>query len=76
MNTCEKVELVILGRDYSEATDHELREIISSLFYISYRYGYFPIEDTIFRFDVGWGCTLRSTQMLLAEVTKGWRNYI
>lgn len=73
MDTCEKTKSVILGIDYSEATDHELRETISSLFYISYRYGYFPIEDTFFRFDVGWGCTLRSTQMLLAEVSKLWK---
>lgn len=70
MDTREKAERVILGMDYSKATDHELRELISSLFYISYRYGYFPIEDTFFRFDVGWGCTLRSTQMLLAEVKR------
>ena len=73
MDTCEKTKSVILGIDYSEATDHELRETISSLFYISYRYGYFPIEDTFFRFDVGCGCTLRSTQMLLAEVSKLWK---
>lgn len=43
---------------------------VYSLFWMSYRYGYHKIEDTHFTYDTGWGCTLRSAQMMMAEAIR------
>ena len=54
----------IFGNKYRKKT----KEIMSSLIYISYRYGFTPISNSIYISDVGWGCTLRNGQMLLGNV--------
>ena len=53
----------ILGNKYRKKND-----TLSNLIYISYRYGFTPIPNSIYVSDIGWGCTLRNGQMLLANV--------
>ncbi|KAF3556901.1 hypothetical protein F2Q69_00014599 [Brassica cretica] len=43
------------------------RQDFSSLILITYRRGFEPIGETTYTSDVGWGCMLRSGQMLFAQ---------
>ncbi|KAJ4905015.1 Cysteine protease ATG4b [Raphanus sativus] len=43
------------------------RQDFSSLILVTYRRGFEPIGDTTYTSDVGWGCMLRSGQMLFAQ---------
>ncbi|RID64962.1 hypothetical protein BRARA_D00195 [Brassica rapa] len=66
-------EIWLLGVCYkiSEAESLEeadaFRQDFSSLILITYRRGFEPIGETTYTSDVGWGCMLRSGQMLFAQ---------
>jgi len=60
----------VLGRKFilSKVEDEAaFREFWQSLIWFSYRSDFPPIEPTTYTSDVGWGCTLRTAQMLLAN---------
>jgi hypothetical protein len=60
----------VLGRKFvlSRAEDEvSFREFWQSLIWFSYRSDFPSIEPTLYSSDVGWGCTLRTAQMLLAN---------
>ncbi|CAH8390722.1 unnamed protein product [Eruca vesicaria subsp. sativa] len=72
-------EICLLGVSYkiSEGESSEeadagcvldaFRQDFSSLILMTYRRGFEPIGDTTYTSDVGWGCMLRSSQMLFAQ---------
>lgn len=60
----------VLGRKFILARPEEdaaFKEFWEALLWFSYRSDFPPIGDTPFISDVGWGCTLRTAQMLLAN---------
>jgi hypothetical protein len=60
----------VLGRKFVLARPEEdaaFKEYWQSLLWFSYRSDFPPIEPTTCTSDVGWGCTLRTAQMLLAN---------
>jgi hypothetical protein len=59
--------VTILGRTYSGLNDAEFLDDFRSRLWITYRYNYPPIKPSHYTSDVGWGCMLRSGQMLLAN---------
>ncbi|CAN1194502.1 Cysteine protease ATG4a [Linum perenne] len=72
-------DIWLLGRCYKIATDGcpadaatintlaEFTEDFSSRVLITYRKGFVAIGDSKFTSDVGWGCMVRSSQMLIAQ---------
>ncbi|XP_057278721.1 cysteine protease ATG4D-like [Pezoporus wallicus] len=62
--------LHVLGREYSPAREAErrglARDVLSRPF-LSYRRGFPALRGSAWSSDGGWGCTLRSAQMLLAH---------
>ena len=61
-NNNNNMELHIFGRKY-ENIDY----ILSSIIYISYHKNFPPLNQSNYTSDVGWGCTLRSLQMMIAN---------
>ena len=60
----------VLGRKFVLSKSEEeaaFREFWQSLLWFSYRSDFPAIGDTGYTSDVGWGCTLRTAQMLLAN---------
>src|SRR5690606_38919333 len=62
----------ILGRKYENMNDEQTKEEvlsdISSRFWLSYRKDFPPISPLYnYTTDAGWGCIMRSGQMLLAQ---------
>ena len=58
-------KMYIFGKNYKK---NDVNEIINSLVYIGYRYGFSKLNNSLYVSDIGWGCTLRNGQMLLANV--------
>ncbi|KAK8791948.1 hypothetical protein WA158_005325 [Blastocystis sp. Blastoise] len=62
---------VVYAGDIFTSKDNEiLPEIVNSLFWMSYRGNFQRISDTDLSTDLGWGCTIRSTQMIVAEALR------
>lgn len=62
--------VIMFGQSY-ELKDHGDREcfrrVFSSLLWLTYRRGFTPLPDGALTSDSGWGCVLRTGQMLLAR---------
>ena len=65
------VTVHILGAAYAVAAvgtgDSELLAALRQCIWFSYRCGFEPIPGTSFTTDAGWGCMMRSGQMILAQ---------
>ncbi|XP_051569425.1 cysteine protease atg4da-like isoform X2 [Myxocyprinus asiaticus] len=62
--------LYVLGQSYQLSYSGErecLRRAFSSLLWLTYRRGFPPLDGSALTSDAGWGCMLRSAQMLLAQ---------
>ncbi|XP_026782786.3 cysteine protease atg4da isoform X2 [Pangasianodon hypophthalmus] len=60
----------LLGHTYHlshEGERQQFRCVFSSLFWMTYRRGFSSLHESSLTSDSGWGCTLRSAQMLLAQ---------
>lgn len=58
----------ILGCAVDPKDVHNLQDYITPrLVWFSYRIKFPPIEPTLKTSDVGWGCTIRSAQMFMAN---------
>ncbi|XP_060721385.1 cysteine protease atg4da-like [Tachysurus vachellii] len=63
----------MLGHTYHlshEGEKYLFRCVFSSLFWMTYRRGFSCLHGSSLTSDSGWGCTLRSAQMLLAQALK------
>uniref|UniRef100_A0A7S3Q936 Cysteine protease n=1 Tax=Chaetoceros debilis TaxID=122233 RepID=A0A7S3Q936_9STRA len=61
----------LLGRTYHPINDHHLkRSDESNLFWMTYRCDFAEIKPYNITSDSGWGCMLRSAQMLLAQTLR------
>lgn len=62
--------LYLLGQSYQLSYSGEresFRRTFSSLLWMTYRKGFAPLDGSALTSDAGWGCMLRSAQMLLAQ---------
>nr|XP_055051000.1 cysteine protease atg4da-like [Misgurnus anguillicaudatus] len=62
--------LYLLGQSYQLNYIGEregFRRAFSSLLWMTYRRGFTPLDGSALTSDAGWGCMLRSAQMLLAQ---------
>ncbi|KAK7167036.1 hypothetical protein R3I94_001440 [Phoxinus phoxinus] len=62
--------LCLLGQSYQLSYSGErecFRRAFSSLLWMTYRRGFPPLDGSALGSDAGWGCMLRSAQMLLAQ---------
>ncbi|KAK7175455.1 hypothetical protein R3I93_002383 [Phoxinus phoxinus] len=60
----------LLGQSYQLSYSGErecFRRAFSSLLWMTYRRGFPPLDGSALGSDAGWGCMLRSAQMLLAQ---------
>ncbi|XP_077058291.1 autophagy related 4D, cysteine peptidase b [Siphateles boraxobius] len=60
----------LLGQSYQLSYSGErecFRRAFSSLMWMTYRRGFPPLDGSALGSDAGWGCMLRSAQMLLAQ---------
>ena len=70
---------VILGTSYKDSSRSEIRIHVSSLFRFTYRKDFPTLHPYPISSDAGWGCMLRSAQMLMAcalqrhLLGRGWR---
>ena len=62
----EKCSVVILGTPYRESSKNDIRIHVSSLFRFTYRKDFPTLHPYPISSDAGWGCMLRSAQMLMA----------
>ena len=74
-------KVVLFSQVYNLKTDlHEIFKIIQRIIYLSYRSEFTPIKSNkstkqSYYTDCGWGCMLRSSQMLLANCIFEIKNY-
>ena len=71
-NTNERIPFVyLLGKTFHPVFQYKLRkEYEASLFWFTYRWDFPEIKPYAITSDAGWGCTLRSAQMLLAHTLR------
>ena len=72
-NSNKKINLIhwILGKKYNIKNNHEYRRLLAdykSRILMTYRNNFMPIGNDKFTSDIGWGCMIRSGQMILAEL--------
>ncbi|XP_065847610.1 cysteine protease ATG4-like [Euphorbia lathyris] len=70
LGVCYKISLDESCGDAANTTSNELAAFMhdfSSRILMTYRKGFNAIEDSKLTSDVGWGCMLRSSQMLVAQ---------
>ncbi|KAJ3211477.1 Cysteine protease atg4b [Dinochytrium kinnereticum] len=60
-------EVWLLGNKYSGVKDEAFLEDFASKLWMTYRHSYPPIKPSGYTADVGWGCMLRSGQMMLSN---------
>lgn len=59
----------MLGKGYPNLDQTYIKDI-KELIWCTYRSGFEPIEGTSFSSDSGWGCMIRTGQMIVAEALK------
>ena len=64
----------VLGNGYPESRESDLRRHIRSLFRFTYRRDFIMLHPYNITSDTGWGCMLRSAQMLIGYVFR--RHYL
>lgn len=57
----------LLGNSYNASQKNDFRFDFASRIWISYRDEFPSLNEKNVRSDFGWGCTLRSAQMLIAQ---------
>ncbi|KAJ3103005.1 importin-alpha export receptor [Phlyctochytrium planicorne] len=57
----------LLGHKYPSVKDTGFLEDFASKLWMTYRHTYPPIKPSAFTADIGWGCMLRSGQMILSN---------
>lgn len=61
------LEVLLLGERYASQFDSELARDMKSRIWVTYRTGFEPLSPGHYTSDVGWGCMIRSGQMLVAN---------
>lgn len=71
VNEEERIQIYVLGKLYDPMDDYAMkREDELSLFWFTYRCDFPEIKPYRIQSDTGWGCMLRSAQMMLCQVLR------
>ncbi|KAJ8600684.1 hypothetical protein CTAYLR_008309 [Chrysophaeum taylorii] len=62
-----RMEAVLVGKGYSSISSCEWQEEVSETLWFTYRCGFAEMVPYGLTDDAGWGCMLRSSQMLMAK---------